>query len=133
MKENKMLKVLIILMVGVILFAMTTKSFALDDSDSGLNFYEDQSDQLEKNTNTKTDTNTSTSTNTSTNTNTNTTTNTNTNTNSNTNTTDTSANNYNTSLPKAGAPENAMLGVAVVVLVIIAACAYKKINEYKNV
>ena len=42
-------------------------------------------------------------------------------------------NNYNTNLPKAGAAENKMLGVAFTVLAITAVYAYKKVNQYKNI
>ena len=42
-------------------------------------------------------------------------------------------NNYNTNLPKAGAAENKMLGVAFTVLAITAVYAYKKVKEYKNI
>lgn len=126
MKKTKILKTLIVLIMGMILFTMSTSVFALDDSDSDLNFYEDTSDQLETNTNTNTNANTNT--NTSTNTNINTNTNTNVDTNVTTN-----SNNYNTSLPKAGAPENALVGISITVLAITAVYAYRKTREYKNI
>ena len=124
MKKTKILKTLIVLIMGMILFTMSTSVFALDDSDSDLNFYEDTSDQLETNTNTNANTNTNTSTNTNINTNTNTNVDTNVTTNS---------NNYNTSLPKAGAPENALVGISITVLAITAVYAYRKTREYKNI
>ena len=129
MKKTKILKAIIILIMGTVLFSMTTRVFALDDSDSELNFYEDQSDLLD--TTDEDDTNTSTNTNTNTNTSTNT--NTNINTNTNTDATTTNTNNYNTNLPKAGAPENTMMAVVVTLLAIIAVYAYKKVREYKNI
>lgn len=49
----------------------------------------------------------------------------------NTNTTNT--NNYNTNLPKAGAPANTMVGIAITVLAVVAVFAYKKVNQYKNI
>ena len=125
MKKTKILKTLIVLIIGMILFAMSTNVFALDDTDLGLDF-EDTSNQLNTNTNTSTNTNTNTNTNTSTNTNTNT------NTNIDTNVT-TKSNNYNTSLPKAGAPENALVGISITVLAITAVYAYRKTREYKNI
>lgn len=125
MKESKIFKIIIVLIVGMILFMMTTNVFALEDDDTGLDFYEedeefdDQTNELPTNTNTNTNTNTDTNTNTNViNTN---------------NTANSNQGNYNTSLPKAGAPENTMIGVAITVLAIIAVYAYKKINEYKNV
>lgn len=126
MKRTKILKAVIILIMGIVLFTMATKVFALDDSDSELNFYVDQSNLLDTNDVDDEDTNTSTSTSTNTNTNTNTSTNINTN-------TTTNVSNYNTNLPKAGAPENTMMGVAVTILGITAVYAYKKIREYKNI
>lgn len=130
MKKTKILKTLIVLIMGMILFTMSTSVFALDDSDSDLNFYEDTSDQLETNTNTNTNANANTNANTNTSTNTNI--NTNTNTNVDTNVT-TNSNNYNTSLPKAGAPENALVGISITVLAITAVYAYRKTREYKNI
>ena len=117
----KKTKILIVLIIGVILFTMSTSVFALDDTDSNLNFYEDTSDQLETSTGTSTSTSTGTSTDTSTGTSTGTST---------TTSTDT---NYNTSLPKAGAPENVLIGISITVLAIIAIYAYRKTREYKNV
>ena len=147
MKREKLLKIVITLIMGTVLFVMSTDVFA---ADSGIDFFEDTTNQLDTNTNTSSDTNTSTNTNTntSTDTNTNTSTSTNTsvdtNTNSSTNTTgtidmntttntSTNANNYNTNLPKAGAPENAILGVVMTVLVVVAVFAYRKVNQYKNI
>ena len=149
MKREKLLKIVITLIMGTVLFVMSTNVFA---ADSGIDFFEDTTNQLDTNTNTSSDTNTSTNTNTntSTDTNTNTSTSTNTsvdtNTNSSTNTTgtidmntttntstNTNANNYNTNLPKAGAPENAILGVVMTVLVVVAVFAYRKVNQYKNI
>ena len=142
MKKERILKTIVVLIIGAVLFAMTTNVFAAD-----VDFFEDTTNQLNTvNTNTDNTTNTATN-NTATNTvnTTNTTTNTNTNTNTNTvnttnttstvNTTTTTANtnNYNTNLPKAGAPENTMVGVAITVLAVVAVFAYKKINQYKNI
>ena len=56
------------------------------------------------------------------------------NSNTNTNTkTSTNTSNYNTSLPKAGAPENTMIGVVATLLVVVSIYAYKKVNQYKNI
>ena len=48
-------------------------------------------------------------------------------------TTNTETNNYNTNLPKAGASENKILGIGIVILAILAIYTYKKINQYKNI
>ena len=117
MKRERILKTIIVLIIGVVLFAMTSNVFA---ADTGLDFFDDTTNQLDKNTNTN-----------ATNTNTNTI---NTNTNAtNTNTTNTNTNNYNTNLPKAGAGENTIMGVAITVLAVVAIFAYKKVNQYKNI
>ena len=133
MKKEKILKVLVVLVLGVALISMSTNVFAvLSDADGLTDYYDDKTNSLNSNTNTNTNTeNTNTNTNTNTeNTNTNLNTNTNTNTNTNLNT---NANNYNTNLPKAGAKENTMLGVTVTILAITAVYTYKKVKEYKNI
>lgn len=137
MKKEKILKLMVVLTIGTILVAMTSNVFAADSS-SGIDFFEDQTNQLNTTTNTNTNTNTnantnSNTTNTATNNTTNTTNTTNTSTNVNTTNTTTNANNYNTNLPKAGAPENTMVGIVITVLAIVAIFAYKKVNQYKNI
>ena len=141
MKKEKILKLMVVLTIGTILVAMTSNVFAADSS-SWIDFFEDQTNQLNTTTNTNTNTNANTNsntTNTATNNTTNTTntidtTNTSTNVNTtNTENTTTNANNYNTNLPKAGAPENTMVGIAITVLAIVAIFAYKKVNQYKNI
>ena len=141
MKKEKILKLMVVLTIGTILVAMTSNVFAADSS-SGIDFFEDQTNQLNTTTNTNTNTNANTNsntTNTATNNTTNTTntidtTNTSTNVNTtNTENTTTNANNYNTNLPTAGAPENTMVGIALTVLAIVAIFAYKKVNQYKNI
>lgn len=126
MKKEKILKIIVVLILGVTLLAMSTRVFAaVGDSDGLMDLYDDTTNQL----------NTTNTNNTNTNTNTNLL-NTNTlNTNTNTNITNTTlnTNNYNTNLPKAGAAENKMLGVAFTVLAITAVYAYKKVKEYKNI
>ena len=138
MKKEKILKLMVVLTIGTILVAMTSNVFAADSS-SGIDFFEDQTNQLNTTTNTNTNTNANTNSNT-TNTATNNTTNTtntidttNTSTNVNTTNTTTNANNYNTNLPKAGAPENTMVGIVITVLAIVAIFAYKKVNQSKNI
>ena len=132
MKKEKILKLMVVLTIGTILVAMTSNVFAADSS-SGIDFFEDQTNQLNTTTNTNTNTNTnantnSNTTNTATNNTTNTTNTTNTSTNVNTTNTTTNANNYNTNLPKAGAPENTMVGIVITVLAIVAIFAYKKVK-----
>lgn len=120
MKREKIFKVIITLIIGVVLFVMSTNVFA---ADSELNFFDDTTNQLDisntSNTNTVNNAN---------NANANANINTNTNTNTSTNTS-----NYNTSLPKAGAPENTMIGVVATLLVVVSIYAYKKVNQYKNI
>lgn len=120
MKKERILKTIVVLLIGVVLFAMSSNVFAAD-----VQFWEDTTNQL--------DTNTNTNTNTSTNTNTNTNTNMNTNTANSVDTTNTETNNYNTNLPKAGTSENKILGIGIVILAILAIYTYKKINQYKNI
>lgn len=122
MKREKIFKVIITLIIGVVLFVMSTNVFA---ADSELNFFDDTTNQLDisntSNTNTVNNANNA-------NANANANINTNTNTNTSTNTS-----NYNTSLPKAGAPENTMIGVVATLLVVVSIYAYKKVNQYKNI
>lgn len=109
MKRERILKTIIVLIIGVVLFAMTSNVFA---ADTGLDFFDDTTNQLDKNTNTNA---------------------TNTNTTNTPATTNTNTNNYNTNLPKAGAGENTIMGVAITVLAVVAIFAYKKVNQYKNI
>lgn len=120
MKREKIFKVIITLIIGVVLFVMSTNVFA---ADSELNFFDDTTNQLDISNTTNTNT-----ANNANNANANINTNTNTNTNTSTNTS-----NYNTSLPKAGAPENTMIGVVATLLVVVSIYAYKKVNQYKNI
>lgn len=128
MRREKIFKVIITLIIGVVLFVMSTNVFA---ADSELNFFDDTTNQLDiSNT---TNTNTANNVNNA-NANANANANINTNTNTNTNTkTSTNTSNYNTSLPKAGAPENTMIGVVATLLVVVSIYAYKKVNQYKNI
>ena len=120
MRREKIFKVIITLIIGVVLFVMSTNVFA---ADSELNFFDDTTNQLDiSNT---TNTNTANNANNA---------NANANINSNTNTkTSTNTSNYNTSLPKSGAPENTMIGVVATLLVVVSIYAYKKVNQYKNI
>ena len=120
MKREKIFKVIITLIIGVVLFVMSTNVFA---ADSELNFFDDTTNQLDISNTTNTNT-----ANNANNSNANANINTNTNTNTSTNTS-----NYNTSLPKAGAPENTMIGVVATLLVVVSIYAYKKVNQYKNI
>jgi len=121
MKKERILKILVVLILGMALILMSTNVFAvLSDSDGLTDYYDDKTNSLDSNTNTNTNTNTNLTTNTNTNTKTNVSANTNT-------------NNYNTNLPKAGAKENTMLGVTVTILAISAIYTYKKVKEYKNI
>lgn len=124
MKREKIFKVIITLIIGVVLFVMSTNVFA---ADSELNFFDDTTNQLDISNTTNTNT-----TNNANNANANANINTNTNTNTSTNTI-TNTSNYNTSLPKAGAPENTMIGVVATLLVVVSIYAYKKVKQYKNI
>ncbi len=126
MKREKIFKVIITLIIGVVLFVMSTNVFA---ADSELNFFDDTTNQLDISNTTNTNTiNNANNANANANANINTNTNTNTSTNTITNTS-----NYNTSLPKAGAPENTMIGVVATLLVVVSIYAYKKVKQYKNI
>ncbi len=118
MKRENLLKIMLVILMGIIMLVMATDAYALTDS----NNYIDLTNSVNTNTNTNTNIDLNTNTNTNTNTNKNITTDTN---NKNTN--------YNTNLPKAGLEENTMMGVAVVVLGIVAIFAYKKVKYYKGV
>ena len=121
MKKEKMLKVMLVLVMGVILFVMSTNVYAVEDD-----IYLDIQDSLPTD-NTNTNTGTTTNTNTGT-------TNTNLSGTTNTNLSGTNSNaDYSTNLPEAGLAENTLLGVGVTVLVIVAIVAYKKVNEYKDI
>ncbi len=124
MKKEKILKIIVVLILGVTLLAMSTRVFAaVGDSDGLMDLYDDTTNQL----------NTTNTNNTNTNTNQLNTNTLNMNTNTNITNTTLNTNNYNTNLPKAGAAENKMLGVAFTVLAITAVYAYKKVKEYKNI
>lgn len=126
MKKEKILKIIVVLILGVTLLAMSTRVFAaVGDSDGLMDLYDDTTNQLNTTNTNNTNTNTNTNTNLL---------NTNTlNTNTNITNTKLNTNNYNTNLPKAGAAENKMLGVVFTVLAITAVYAYKKVKEYKNI
>ena len=146
MKKTNMLKIITVLIMGVILFVMSIKVFALDDSSDPTDLLYNSngtSNSSDGDTDGDADgdvdgdadgeyTDTTNDLNTTTNTNTNTSINTNVNTNT-TSKSNTNTSNYNTSLPKAGAPENTLMGVAITVLTITAVYAYKKIKDYKNI
>ena len=117
MKKEKILKIIVVLILGVTLLAMSTRVFAaVGDSDGLMDLYDDTTNQLNTTNTNNTNTNTNTL-----------------NTNTNITNTTLNTNNYNTNLPKAGAAENKMLGVAFTVLAITAVYAYKKVKEYKNI
>lgn len=123
MKKEKLLKIALVLIMGVILVMMATNVFALDDD------YQMDLTNTE-NKNTSTNTNSNTNTNTNTNLIGNTSKNTSTNTNYNTNV---PKNNTNTNLPSTGIAENTMLFVALTVLIIMAIYAYTKFKYYKSI
>lgn len=112
MKKEKLLKLVMVLIMGIVLLASSVNVFALEDEDDGLGFWQDLDNPTETTDTTDTiDT---------------------------TDTTepqpeDETTNNYDTDLPEAGVAENTFAGVAIIVLTITAVYAYKKVNEYKNI
>lgn len=128
MKKERVFKVILIFIIGIMLFARPLVSFAATGNSTDLDdLWDDWEDQGEKGDLVE-DKNNNSSTENSTNTNTNTNTNT-----ANKPTTETNTNNSNTEIPKAGLAENTIGIIAITVLGITAIYAYKKINEYKNI
>lgn len=135
MKREAVLKIILVLIMGVVLFARPVSVLAVSSDPSDLNsFWEDQGSlddiqpeerEPESETNTSTNTNTNTNTSTNTNTNTNTSTSTSTSTNTNTST--------STDIPKAGVAEDTMIVISTVALIATAIYAFKKVNDYKNI
>lgn len=119
MKKETILKIMTLLIMGVVLFTMSTSVFALEDDD----FYLDITDSVNTNTGTNTGTDTNTDTNTGVDTNLDTNTGTN---------TDQKVD-YNTELPEAGLAENTIMGIAIVLLAGVAVITSKKVKEYKNI
>ena len=115
MKKEKLLKLVMVIIMGIVLLASSVNVFALEDEDDGLEFWQDldnpnptePEEPEEPEPETKPETNL----------------------NDNKDTT----NNYNTNLPQAGVAENTFAGIAITVLTITAVYAYKKVNEYKNI
>ena len=124
MKKGTMLKLITVLITGVILFVMSTNVFALSDSDTNLDFFEDTTDQLDTNTTVEPEPEVNTNTNVEPEPEVNINTQPETN---------TQTNNYNTNLPEAGLAEDTMMGISITLLVVAAVFAYKKVNDYKNI
>ena len=106
MKKEKLLKLVMVLIMGIVLLASSVNVFALEDEDDGLGFWQDLDNPTET-----TDTTDTTE----------------------PQPEDETTNNYDTDLPEAGVAENTFAGVAIIVLTITAVYAYKKVNEYKNI
>ena len=65
MKKERILKILVVLILGMALILMSTNVFAvLSDSDGLTDYYDDKTNSLDSNTNTNTNTNTNLTTNT---------------------------------------------------------------------
>ena len=138
MRNKTILKVILVLIMGTILFAMPVKTFAVSSDATDLNnYWDDWEDQgsiediggsttTTETTDSTTTTTPSTSTTTTPSTSTTTTPSTST-------TTSTTTKTEDTTLPKAGLAEDTMMIVAIVVLGITAIYAYRKINEYNNI
>lgn len=123
MRKETIFKIILVLMVGIILFAMSAKVFAVTDDAIDFNDWNDWEDQGDKSNiggeqkpNTETPTTPTPTPTTPT-----------------TPTTPEAPKKENTDIPKAGLAENTMVGVAIIVLGLTAIYAYKKINEYKNI
>lgn len=111
MVKEKLLKIMLVIIMGVALIGMATNVFALTDDD----LYLDLNAPGDTNTNTDLNTNTNTNINTS------------------LNTTNNTTSNYNTNLPKAGVAENTILGVGITLLAISSIYAYRKVKDYKDI
>ena len=151
MKREAILKIILVLIVGVILFAKPVNVVAASSDPADINDifgWEDQTGSItdtDTNTNTSTNTSTNTDTNTSTNTststpstttpstNTNTSTSTSTNTNTTTSTSTSTSTNTKTDLPKAGLVEDTMMIVAIIALIAVAIFAFVKVSDYSNI
>lgn len=132
MRKEIILKIILVLIMGVILFIRPVNVFAVSSDATDLNnYWDDWEDQGSKDDITPNDTTTDTNTSTNTNTNTNTSTSTNTNTTNNTSTTTNKQ--QSETLPKAGLAEDTIMVVTVIGLVAISIYTFKKINEYKNI
>lgn len=156
MKREAILKIILVLIAGVVLFAKPVNVVAASSEPADINDifgWEDQTGSItdtdtNTNTNTNTDTNTNTNTSTSTDTNTNTSTNTSTSTPStttpstttpstNTNTSTSTSTSTNTStktdLPKAGLVEDTMMIIAIIALISVAVFTFVKVSDYSNI
>ena len=120
MKRETILKTILVLIIGVMLFARPVNVFATDDIGNFFNpEYEDQGSLKDIETGTNTDTNTNNDTNKDANTDKET--------NKDTNT------KPNNKLPEAGLAEDTAMVVTLVVLGVAAIFTFKKANEYKNI
>ena len=115
MRKANLLKMFLVLIMGVVLFAMSINVFAADD------IFLDITNTVNTNSNTNTNTNTNTNVNT------------NTNSNSNTNVSNNVNVNYNTNLPATGIESNAMLGIVFIGLIGMSIYAYKKVKYYNGI
>ena len=120
MKKERMLKLVLVIIMGIMLVGMATSAYALSDDEflditdtvDTNTIVDDTEDNLDEDVNIDENTNIDFSTDTE-----------NTNVNA----------NYNTNLPEAGVAENTMLGVAVTILAVVAVYAYRKVKYYKNI
>ena len=110
MKRESILKTILILLVGAILFAMPLNVFASEATDLD-SFWEDQGTREELEGDTPSETPEPTP---------------------NTPSTETTKEPEET-LPEAGLAEDTIMVVTIAGLVILATVAYKKINEYQNI
>ena len=145
MKIKVNLKIILVVLTVLALLVIPSYVFAAEDLNDFFNTntgWEDITDGTgsegtgaEKNENKETGTGTTTNTGSGSNTNNNTGANTNTNTNGNVAGTNTNQNNNKKpqSYDKAGIAEDTMMIVSVIALIMIAICAYNKVNEYKGI
>lgn len=115
--KSNLIKIFLVMVISVILIGVSTKVFAAND-----NGYTDLTNTLNGISNTNSSTN-----------NTNTTSNTTSNTNNNKSTNNNTSIYNNTNLPKTGVETSIPVAMIVVVLIISAMYAYKKIKDYNNI
>lgn len=136
MEKLTVLKILLITVVCIVITLFTTSVKAVEDGNFPdiLNEASNENTNANANTNSNNNSNTNTNSNSNSNVNTNSNSNTNRNTNLNTNTRNNTSNTYNNSnLPNTGIQNSIPTVLLLIVFVISAVYAYKKIKEYKNI
>lgn len=135
MKNSKLMKIFLVMVVSLCLVFVATNVFAADDDG-----FVDLTNTLGNNTNTEENTNNAVDNNAALDENVNTANNTNTSLNDTTTTNNTNSSSYNnanvntnTNLPSTGIGESGTTIALIVVLAISGVYAYKKVRDYKNI